>query len=457
MKMSERLRPGLMLVPMLAVCGPVLAAQEASQPVLSPAGADAVRLLRTLRDPESAGPGPVGLEVSALGTGALDVLFSTLEERRIPDPAGTPEGVQILSEPQQAAILTALENLGRGAVLPRWEERYQAPPEAGDRSAALLVLGAVGEARDLERFWEVAQRPTSSPSDEQPPVELSRAELRDLESSLASLLRRDPGGFERLEDSWSSLPESWLDELVRAAGRTADPECLRLFADLFTWAPSEQRLIASQLPLVGPSDDLELNAELAGALRTLLVEGSKEDVQAAALALAQLEEFSAVSDLVQLLEDPRPGVAGNAHAALVQLTARSLSSSAELWRRWLEDERRWLEREHDATVRRLGSREEHVQLAALKELSRHRLERHELAREASASLFSEHESVRVMAAQVLTELGSRWSSRELLLGLSDSSEAVRLACHAALVRITGVRAGTSPEEWASLRLPEQPY
>lgn len=457
MKTLQRLQFVLTLLPLVALSGLALGDEDAARPELTPVGAEAVRLLRTLRDPKSPGPGPVSLEVSALGTGALDVLFSTLEERRLPDPADPRGEVQLLSEPQQAAVLGALEDLGRAAVFPRWEERYAAPLEIGSRSPALLALGAIGEARDLDRLWQLAAPGAIVTAEQREPTPLSRAELRALEASVACLLARDPRGFLRLEDTWSGLPEEWLDELVRAAGKTADPRCIGLFAQMFSWAPDQQRLIAAQLPLVGPCDSPEANRELAEGLRTLLQDGSKEDVQAAALALAELEDFRAMPDLVRLLADPRAGVASNAHAALVGLTAKSMSPSHQLWSRWLEQEQQWLEREREATVRRLRSREEHVLLAALKELSRHRLERHELARDVAGSLFSQHETVRVMAAQVLSELDSRWSARELVLGLSDSSEAVRLACHAALVKLTGVRAGTDPAEWAGLRLPEQPY
>jgi hypothetical protein len=457
MKTTQRLKNALTLLPLLTLGGSAFGWQEQAVTALTPVGADAVRLLRTLRDPDSAGPGPVAREVSALGTGTLDVLFSTLEERRLPDPADALGEYQILSEFQQAAVLGALEGLGRASVFPRWEERYAGPLEASSRSAAMLTLGAVGEARDLELLWQLASRRVDDDGEAQELPELSRAELRDLEASLTSLLRRDPGGFSLLEDSWSELPEEWLDELIRAAGKTGDARCIELFAQMFTWVPEQQRLIAAQLPLVGPSDDPDSNGDLAEGLLGLLQDGSKEDVQAAALALGQLEDPRAVPDLVGLLADPRPGVAGNAHAALVGLTAKSLGANTQLWSRWLQEEQRWLERERTTTVGRLRSREEHVLLAALRELSRHHLDRHELARDVASSLFSEYESVRLMAAQVLSELDSRWSAEQLILGLSDSSEAVQTACHTALVQITGLRFGMDPSEWADLRLPEPSY
>lgn len=417
---------------------------------LDPAAAEALRLLRTLRDPAAPGPAVVAPALAELGPAAAEELLRCLETRAVRDPLAPDGEAQLLSEPQRDAVLGGLAALGRERVLPLWEARYAAPVDAARVPAALLSLGASGGSRDLERLWQLGRDAAGeAPLD----ARVSAA----LQQALTLLFRHDPRAFLRVQATWSGLPDDWHDELVEAVGAAGDSRGLELLAEMETWAPEQRRRIASKVPLLGPCDAPAVNRGLAEALHAQLREGEKEDVQATLAALAVLEDFRCVEELVALLEDERPGVPQGAHHALRKLTNKQLDGRAALWKRWFRDEREWLERERDAVVGRLRSSNDRDVLIALREISRHRLERHELALEVGPKVWEGSEEVRLTAVQTLAELGSRWGGRDLLLALDDESEAVRAAALDALTRITGERHGPAPADWQGVALPERLY
>jgi len=435
--------------------GELLAQTQGKARGSSPAAVEAetLKLLRALRNPNAPDPGMVAEQIHALGSEAIAPLMTMLKERQLRDPEDPRNSARKLSKTQTQAALDALGAFGRESVLPHWrlhfEDRDEDFLEPLETVAALRVLGSFGTEHDLDRVWEVAGAETEEP--------LCETLATNLELTTASILTRDPRAFDRLEVTWTRLPRSWRDEAVRAVGRTRDARGLGLFAEMMRLAPDQQRLVASQIPLLGPSNDPSINASLTESLLTQLNEGSKADVQTAALALAILEDFSVVADLLVLLDDERPGVPESAHRALCTLTNKSLQASGQSWRRWYDGERAWRRSGLESTLADLDSQDPGVVLSALREISRHRLERHELAFEVSQSLWSAHQSVRVMAAQVLFELDSRWGAAGLALALGDDSERVRDSAHEALVHIMGVDRGTEVEDWEECDFPRDFY
>jgi|GEM_PF-2634819 len=432
-----------LLLFLMSTCGLGHAeAAGASDP--SPAEAASWTWLRSLRSPE-VDRDSVARELSSLGQSVVDPLFSILEARRIPDPADPGGEAQLLSEPQTEALLGALSGVGRRTAWPVWTARFEEAEGIPSRTAAILALGAIGEANDLQVLFELALESTGS--------EPSPRLIPCVEGATRRLLLRDDDGFSELEATWAGIPHGLLPCVVRAVGLARDSRGLALLADVISWTSEHERLIAAQVPLLGPSNDVDVNRRLASSLLPLLRSDSKEDAQAACLALGHLEGFEVVSDLIELLGDERPGTAATAHHALRTLTGKQLVQDARPWRRWLKEEQRWMReaRAHEITL--ISANDELLARKALREIARHRYERHDLAMAVSPTLFDESEELRVLAAGVLHDLGSRWGAHDLRLALEDPSEAVRTAAHAALVRIAGEDAGWEAEAWEEFDFP----
>lgn len=410
--------------------------------------AHVLTLLRTLRDPKAPGPEVVGPELHELGPAAIDQLLRTLDERRIPHPTDRAAQLQVLSEPQTDAVLGALDLFGRDVVLPHWEMYFAEDPERVPTTwSAIQSLGGFGMAVDLDRMWALAL------IEEQAGEGLSAAVASSLEVATASILARDPEAFGRLAASWAGLPKTWTDELVRAVGRAGDPAGNALFSDMLTTGSDQDRLVASQVTLLGPSDSERINQRLAGNLLTMLGSDSKADVQAAVLAIGTLEDFSVLPTLIALLDDERPGVAQNAHHALRVLTLKPLMANRKLWERWYKEELQWARIEKNRVLRLLSRQQQHLVIGGLREVARRRLDRHHLAERVAECLLSPRPGIRLMAAQTLHELGSRWGGQELVQCLADSDDGVREAAHAALVKITGEDLGATISDWGSMEFP----
>ncbi len=424
-------------------------------PRFSPAEVEALELLRTLRDPEAAPPEIIAGQIQKLGEPVIECLMEALTVRRLPDPLDSSGDDQVLSEVQQAAVLATLGAHGRDVVMPYWEASFTPTPEEplDERAtaAALHALEGFAHGRDLQLVWELVG------IEQAVPQELSGAVSAGLESAISSVLSRDPSAFNRLENAWSRLPEAWLDEVVRAVGGTRDARGLGLYAEMVQLTSGQQRLIASQIPLLGASSQSTVNTSLTQAMLSLLNSDSKEDRQAAVLALAFLEDFSVVPELIERLEDPRPGVPQNTHRALCILTGKTLAPNLPLWRHWYKGELSWAHRDRVAVLKRLDSRESNVVIAALREIATHRLDRHDLAVAVARVLDAQDPELRVLTTQVLADLGSRWGARALINSLTDESEAVRVAAHSALVRIAGKDCGTDYGDWAEEDWPARAF
>lgn len=439
-----------MLAPtLLLLIGQALGASPDQGEALSAEETDAVRLLRTLRDPEALPADVLGPELAALGPGIVGCLLGVLESGSVPGVDG--QGRQTLSESQSAVLLRGLTELGRPTVLPYVTERYEEPATPGERSAAILVFGAVGEGSELRLMLDVAIAPEEVEGE---PVEVMDATVAAaLRSSVTMLLTREPRSFRELDNAWSALPNFVLGELVLGVGATHDPRALAFMDDVFERSPEMRERILSQVPLLGASEERAINDSLASKILVQLNSEQESTLRAACLALGGLEDSRCVPRLVELLGEGPPAVAQSAHWALGKLLNRQASASFGAWRAWLRDEQRWLREEEPTLLRQLRSAHEEEVLAALRAFSPRRLNRHELAIEVGVVLTDPSERVRQMACIVLAELGSRWSIRDLCGALDDQSDAVREAAQRALQVITGQNLGADPESWREVLAP----
>jgi HEAT repeat protein len=429
--------PSLVLLGLLT--GALRASQEEPRP---PVEVAAIELLRGLRSPEAPPPEVSGSALAQLGPGAVDLLLTVLEERRVPGLEA--QEAQVLSRPQSATVLTALTHLGRVAVLPRVMARYSPASTTSQRRTALEALGAVGEGRELDRLFEFTKDPESTTFDD--------ALADSLQRAVQSVLVRDGRGYHELIRTWGKLCAPELEAVVLGVGATRDPRGLAFFADVYPWAAEQWDLIASQVPLVAPSNDNSLNSEMASALLDQLDSDNANSVNAAIHALGSLEDFYCVAPLIDLL-DSESGARTNAHYALCKLLNKNTRASVELWRQWYRGEEQWFKQRSVRALADLEGGTEAEALAALEEVGLRRLERHSLALAVGSALEHPSEGVRVKACAILTGLSSRWAIHDLLGALHDPSAAVRQAATRALQAITGENRPGEPEAWEGLAVP----
>ena len=438
--------------PLLAVL--LLAAAARSQagepPAPAPVAPAVLRAIRVLHDPEApphdvliqriveAGPPPVDAFLRFLEEGRIDACFGTGLDF---DPMDG--DAQLMNRYQQKLILEVLERVEPTLVqsgIERLLERSQEPPAV---AAAVLCMGAVGDADQLRKVFELAGVPTDGQRVD-PAIE------RALEQGVADLLVDDPAGFGALAACWQQLPEALMPSLVRAVGATADGRGVELLGQVLVWSPEYASLAVAQLRRLGPSPDQEVNEHIANELRTRLDPLDPGFCRAAILALAELDDFHAVPQLIDLLETA-PAVEENALWALQRLAGRSWANSPDWWRSWYTTELDWHENVHPRLSRVLSEaihRDKQVEI--LREYAKRRLFRHDLALEVTDLLESPDRPLRLLAIETLTQLESRAAIPALVELLGEKDECVSESALNALRIITGETHPVDSPAWGAL-------
>lgn len=437
----------LSALPALILAAPALAGAPNEARSLSAVEREGISLLRSLRDPAAPGPEESGASLASLGVGTVELLFDVLEKRSIPG-LNEEDEPQILSVPQRETVLVAMETLGRGTVLPildsrlglHQQESAELELTSAQRRAGIATLGAVARDRELSRLFVLAIDPATEQHDDY------------LNSALSDAVRRavirDPGGCAKLADLARDLEPGAVEAVMLGLGAAGDSNGLEFLAELDTTDERLRTLAAAQIPLLGPSAEPTWNRHLANDLRADLEKGSRNLRVAAAIALGELEDFGAVSALIDLLQDDDEGLRSAAHRGLTHLVHRTSTPSAGAWRHWYRVESEWFEREAPRLFAVSRGHREAEAVAALEELGRHRFERHRLALEAALALTHKSAAVRRAACQAITGLGSRWAAVHLFRTLGDSDPTVATAAAEALRAVTGETGGNAVEDWA---------
>jgi HEAT repeat protein len=397
---------------------------------------DAVRVLRSLRDPrhppiESLVGGFVRHNRSVPG-----FLFGILRDGKVPDFG---QGEQALSVDQRDLILAGFAKLGRSGTLSSLSAELAELDTVGERRAAVELLGAIGREQDLERALDLALRPEDAA--------LSRAMADALERATTTILRRDPEGFRWLARSWRSVPPELLVPAILAVGEAQDPRGLDFLHEMIV--AREELLIpaAAQISRLGVSDDRSLNEDLAARLRELLDPADASRSRTLCQALGALEDLAAVPQLIDLLASESRGLKSAAHAALERATGLAFPADTLRWMHWLREERAWMTREKDDAFRLLRSRDDGEIARAIHEIEAHPLARVELLEALEELLHSRRTSSQLQACAAAGRLERRELVRALIEALEDPSTEVVEAAHQALRKVTGFDLPDDPARW----------
>jgi len=361
--------------------------------------------------------------LAALGAAAAPALVGALADG------------EALSAEQREALLGGLALLDRSAVRAALETRVSS--SAAERRAVLAVLERLGAPDDLPLALRAAF----------PPKEGSQRLDEDLAAASTAILARHPGGARGLPRLVAAAELQAAAALVRGLGGSGRREALDALAALLDAAPDLEQAVLSEIGRLAAL----LAPPYAGAalrqVRARLESGDPQVVREAALACGRLLDDAALPRLVELLEDPRPGIAEAALFSLRSITSLSLPADRARWQAWLDAEEEWFDTELGSTLARLGSWNRREVLAGLREVSLRRMRRLELAAEVEPLLHAEDAGVCLAACRALAALGACARLASVIDCLEDEDRALSAEAWLALQSLTGAHLPRDPAVW----------
>lgn len=400
----------------------------------------ASRLLRGARQPQTFDAQAATRGIAVLGGPVVPALLAMLAERNVPAVEDLPE--QGLSSLQESVVLAAIARIGAAPVEAALDPWLATETSVRTRSAALLALGEVAPADGLTRMLAIALTAEEKALD--PKLE------KALRRGVAGVLERSDRALTLLEHNWRTGRPELIPALALAVGDTRDPQGVALLADILEWHPEQSLLLMSQIQVIGPSPMQSVNLELGRMLAPLLRGDDARLASAALLTLAALRDEALVPRAIELLEGDSEALARDAHSALSRVTGVSFPPVRALWHNWHKGEVEWFSRDSRHAIDHLDSDKNEEIVAAIRELSQHRLYRAELVEALGEALAHPSPTIRVHVCRGLQQLGSEAAVPALVLALDDEDEQVRKSAWQALVDLTGLNDPPDAPLWRSL-------
>lgn len=402
-----------------------------------------VRSIRLLRDSRSKDAIPedelmplLRSDISAAHPALVDLLV----EGRIPG-LEEEESVQTLSVPQRDILLDVMDSLP-GAALLNQVGRLLEPeePTVMARAVALRLLALGAGSNRLSQLFELAV-PTED-------AELEPACTDALEWAIEYLLASDPRSTRNRLQSLSGRGSNLLlPTVLRALGDHGDPAGLRVLLPIIE-RHAELRLLGfAQARRMGPSGDEDLDQRFTSLLRGHLSTAEPKLARSAALVLGEFSDPASIEQLIGLLEGSSAG--GEAHWALGRISGLGFSRDQDRWEHWYKKETEFFKRSYDTCLRNLHGPHPGRAVEAIRELSRHRLYRHQVAAELATALRLGQPELRRMLCNALEALGSAPTASSLVPLLQDPDPVVVKAAWRALKAVTQLNLPLEPEAWTS--------
>ncbi len=426
---TSLLRTTLAGVVLLVSAAPIAASAQDLNEV------EAVRVLRTLRDPAHPPVAGLAVEFEKFARSSPKFLFGMLETGRVADRG---EGTQILSNVQAELILTTFERIGRSKTLAALASRMTAPEDRGSRRASIQVLGAVGIYSDLERVLQL------SVDEENPGLDFKMSQT--VQDALAWILSRDPSGFTKLEQVWRAEPTELLRPMILAVGDARDPRGLPFLIDIIRSSDSCSDVAAAQINKIGRSRDENVNAALAEELR-LAIETDPSRLQTICVGLGRLGDLDSVGTLIELMDDEAEVVRTSAHWALREITGLPFPADQRRWQHWMRSEMVWSTNGKAELLRRLRSNHVPDVEQALGELATHPFARPDVLGELPELLDHANAEIRILACRAIATLGGLEHIETLISVFEDEDPTVAAAALEALRELTSLDLPLDERAW----------
>jgi HEAT repeat protein len=171
-----------------------------------------------------------------------------------------------------------------------------------------------------------------------------------------------------------------------------------------------------------------------------------ERARAARLA-GELHELELVPDVIALLEDGELAVRRSAEGALARMAGVPLGAEAAAWEAWHERELDWRDTRWSELLATLVGARAGPANEALRELARHPLFRHEVARALAESLPEQPSTVALASCVELENIGSRWAVPGLVSALERGPAQLKAAAWRTLRALSGEARELSLAVW----------
>jgi|694.fasta_scaffold00556_22 hypothetical protein len=350
------------------------------------------RLREARRDPTAGSACVLGLV--GLGDSAIAPLLDILRTRTVPQASGE-DAPMLLSEPQAALVLSALEALPRAQVRRKLEELLATQPElAGSRLAGLQLLGEIGTRRDLERLLSlIPLEEDGAPSRQAKSLSISAA---------ARLLLREPDTCVYAAELASQLERGRLRVLIEALSTTRDARARPALLAAAKAQPELASLCVSGFRKLPRAAAPELGMWLAGELPKARPEYARN----LCATIAWVDDGDSMAALVEALGHPESAVRDAAQLALREISGLSLPAEPQTWAPWFDEQRHWRETRLPLLAAAIGFGNTREALAALKECAGRRTWKRELAGVLMLGLKRPESGLNGLAAELLTALGA---------------------------------------------------
>jgi len=392
------------------------------------------------------GADELATSLASLGSAAIPPLFDALAAGAVSAPNGSRAELDATA---REAVLSALAAMPAAELRAHLSNEASGADEAADAerddasaAAALAVLGRVGAAADMDLCVRFAE-----PSD--PDEAITRARRVAFESAITEIAARDEGAARALHDVFRSLRPELLAPAARcmAAG---DPERgLSLLAGLLDVVPTMDGFLLAEIARLAADAPRPVDAQVLTAVRMGLGSRDSNEVILAARALGVLDDFAAFPRLIELVEHDDPRMSAAADEALEEMSGRVFRRNARAWEAWYAEESLWWRRAA-SSLGAVDDPDPTVALAALREISGHRLNRHRLAEAVVVAVRRSEREVVLVACSILRSLDSTASVPVLAQAIERREPELRAAIHDVLRSITGLDHPADDPAWQAL-------
>lgn len=362
-----------------------------------------------------------------LGPDAIPVLLDILRADTV--PFATPEPTAALVEdPKETLVVAALKRFDRAELVAPIGRSAPSSSSPRLRRAAVEVLGAVGDRRDLSLLCRIAT-PAGLNDDLEPKLDAA------LRRAAVDVLQRDFGAYLALQDLLRKQFSATRLCLYRALADTSASQALAILVMRLGTDALEDPLLLGEIARGSRFVPLPPEIGVREALRPYLHSDQAALVQSATTSLGNLEDPDAVPELIEQLRHDDSFVRTASHAALQKITGEKLLPDRNRWAAWYAGERQWYRERSQACIEDLRTEVEIRKHVAMAEISKHPLYREEFTGHMLRMLPHESAGLQRLGICALGLMGSTSAVPYLEAMQTDANPELSGEARAALARI----------------------
>lgn len=365
------------------------------------------------------GSGFVAPMFEAIATSRLVVLDEFEEPRYVP-----------LETPHEVRLLHTLTELPHESVRGHLHRVGFGSPDPSEKNLVLRLLQHVGVGDDVPLLLEVSEPPAGKRRPDRMTSEWFQLALR-------GILEREPAVPHAIEERFAELHPGLVAPIVRTVSGLRSRAALECLTNLLGVVEEADGLLLLEVGRLAGQVPPPFHRTTRDAVRRNLHKGDVETLLRTADVIGKLEDREALPLLIGLLDHRVAGVGKEANEALKLMTRQDLGADRQRWEEWYGKTMRWWHEDAPKMLDDLRHGKPGDASAALLELSRQRVFRHDLVEPVTAVLGRKEHELVLLACAVLGHLGSWKAIPVLVERLDDPDPKVQAEAMRALQRITG--------------------